>query len=100
MEPSQDDRGRQLVIVTSIFLAISWVSVLLRCFVRTTITKSFKADDWLMASAMVRLSPIQNGILFGHTAYSNVVLIHDLFGFHIHGREKWLGETQRKLVSR
>jgi hypothetical protein len=53
MEPSQDNRGPELVAIMATFLALKWISVVLRCFVRIQITKSFEADDWLMATSLV-----------------------------------------------
>jgi hypothetical protein len=51
----EDYNGGQLVVVAVIFLVITWISVLLRVFVRVQITKSFQADDWLMSVSQVRL---------------------------------------------
>ena len=45
--------GGQLVTVSAVFLAITWISVLLRVFVRLQITKSFQAEDWLMSVSQV-----------------------------------------------
>jgi hypothetical protein len=42
-----EDRGRQVAAVAILFLALSWVAVSLRCYVRTVMMKSFGADDWL-----------------------------------------------------
>jgi hypothetical protein len=53
MESPQDNRGPALVAITVTFLILTWVSVLLRFFVRIRLTKSFDADDWLMAISLV-----------------------------------------------
>lgn len=46
--------GGQLVAAAAAFLPITWVSVMLRVFVRVKLTKSFHADDWLMLVSQVR----------------------------------------------
>lgn len=48
-----DYNGGQLVAVAAVFLTITSISVLLRVFVRTQITKSFQIDDWLMSISQV-----------------------------------------------
>jgi hypothetical protein len=55
MGNSDDDyNGGQLVVISVIFLALTYLSVLLRFFVRIVITKSFQYDDYLMLAAQVR----------------------------------------------
>ena len=49
-----DSRSRAILIVTTIFLAISLVTVGLRCFVRKHVVRAFGWDDILMVVAMVR----------------------------------------------
>lgn len=49
-----DYNGGQLVAISVIFLVLTYLSVLLRFFVRLFITKSFQIDDWLMLAAQVR----------------------------------------------
>lgn len=49
-----DSRNKAILIVTCVFLAISLVSVILRCFVRTRIVRAFGWDDGVMVVAMVR----------------------------------------------
>ena len=46
-------RSKAILIVTSIFLAISLISVALRIFVRTRIVRAFGWDDSIMVLAMV-----------------------------------------------
>lgn len=53
MDSSQDNRGPELVAIMATFLVLTWVSVVLRCFVRIQITKAFEADDWLMVTSQV-----------------------------------------------
>lgn len=48
-----DSRSKAIIIVTSVFLGISLVSVILRCFVRTRIVRAFGWDDTVMVVAMV-----------------------------------------------
>jgi hypothetical protein len=48
-----EDRGPQVAAVAILFLALSWVAVSLRCYVRTVMMKSFGADDWLAVVSLV-----------------------------------------------
>lgn len=43
----------ELLLVSIVFLAITYLAVFLRCFVRIGITKSFTADDWFLILAQV-----------------------------------------------
>jgi hypothetical protein len=66
MDKSNDYNGGELVVVSVTFLALTYMSVLLRCFVRIWITRSFSADDWLMVIAQVHPSahvPFRKGKL-------------------------------------
>jgi hypothetical protein len=49
-----DYNGWQLVAVASTFIALTYMAVLLRFFVRIVISKSFQLDDYLMLVAQVR----------------------------------------------
>jgi hypothetical protein len=49
----KDYNGNELVVVCIIFLVLTLISVLLRCFVRIQITRAFSADDWFMLLAQV-----------------------------------------------
>lgn len=54
LEAIQDDgRSKAILVTTSVFLAISLVSVGLRCFVRTRVVRAFGWDDNVMLLAMV-----------------------------------------------
>jgi hypothetical protein len=53
MDKPNDYNGGELVVVSVTFLALTYMSVLLRCFVRIQITRSFSADDWFMVIAQV-----------------------------------------------
>lgn len=48
-----DNRAPQVEAVIIIFLILSWVSVTLRCWVRTKIIKAFAYDDWLTLISLV-----------------------------------------------
>jgi hypothetical protein len=49
-----DYNGGQLVVIAVIFLFLTYLSTLLRFFVRIVITKSYQIDDWLMLVAQVK----------------------------------------------
>ena len=44
--------GNHLVFTASVCLAISILSVTLRCYVRIVLTQRFQADDWLMLAGL------------------------------------------------
>jgi hypothetical protein len=60
IDPSSLDgsRSKAILIVTSIFLAISLISVALRIFVRTRVVRAFGWDDSIMVLAMVSPSTV------------------------------------------
>lgn len=45
--------GASLVAASITFLALSWISVLLRGYVRVFMTKGFQLDDWFMIIGQV-----------------------------------------------
>ncbi|KAB8239305.1 uncharacterized protein BDW43DRAFT_305095 [Aspergillus alliaceus] len=47
-----DDKSETIIIITSIFLALSLLTVSLRCYVRLYLIRAFGADDWTMVLAM------------------------------------------------
>ncbi|KAJ5085074.1 hypothetical protein N7532_009845 [Penicillium argentinense] len=49
---ADDSRSKAILVVTSVFLAISLVSVCLRIFVRTRVVRAFGWDDIIMVVAM------------------------------------------------
>lgn len=51
-----ESNGGALVVTAITFLVLSWLSVILRAYVRAILTKSFQADDWLMLVAQVRVT--------------------------------------------
>lgn len=48
-----DGKSETILITTAFFVALSFIAVCLRCFVRLRITKAFGWDDRLMVFAMV-----------------------------------------------
>ncbi|KAF4628501.1 hypothetical protein G7Y89_g9653 [Cudoniella acicularis] len=60
-----ENRGPQVEAVAILFLTLSWVFVSLRCYVRSVIMKSFGADDWLAAAALVLFSLYCTFVLLG-----------------------------------
>lgn len=46
--------GASLVATSVTFLALSWISVLLRIYVRAFMTKCFQLDDWFMVVGQVQ----------------------------------------------
>jgi hypothetical protein len=54
MSDFQDNRGPEIVLFLIILLAVTWISVILRIYVRFWIIKAFGADDWLIIAALVR----------------------------------------------
>ncbi|KAF7712419.1 Uncharacterized protein PECH_002151 [Penicillium ucsense] len=53
MQPMPDGRSKAIVIVTTVFLGLSFIAVCLRCFVRLKLVKAFGWDDCLMVFAML-----------------------------------------------
>ena len=49
----EESNGGPLVATAIIFMALSWVSVLLRCYVRVHLTKNFQLDDAFMLISQV-----------------------------------------------
>lgn len=45
--------GGSLVITAVVLLVLTWISVMLRTYVRAFMTNSFQMDDWLMLVAQV-----------------------------------------------
>lgn len=68
MDPNAD-RGNQLVYTAVIFLTLSWVAVMLRCFVRIHLLKAFKIDDWLLVigelNFILTLAMVLAGVKYG-----------------------------------
>lgn len=50
---SGDYRGDKVAQVAILFLALTWISVSLRVYVRGFMTKSFGIDDWLAIVTLV-----------------------------------------------
>lgn len=51
---SSEYNGASLVATAVTFLALSWISVLLRIYVRAFMTNCFQLDDWFMVIGQVR----------------------------------------------
>lgn len=50
---ANQSNGGDLLITIVIFQVLTWISVALRAYVRTALTKNFQFDDWLMLVAQV-----------------------------------------------
>jgi hypothetical protein len=48
-----ENRGPQVEAVAIAFLALSWVTISLRCYVRLFMKKLFRIDDWLAVVSLV-----------------------------------------------
>jgi len=48
-------RSTTLGTVTAIFLALTWITLLVRCWVRVKLVKIFGIDDKWMVAAQVRI---------------------------------------------
>lgn len=55
--------GEAITVVTAVFLAISLLTVLLRCFVRFRVVRAFGWDDTLMVIAAVGSSSLRGEIV-------------------------------------
>jgi len=60
MASASENRGPELMAVMVAFFTASFVSCLLRLYVRTFIVRALKPDDWFMTLAMVRLPANRN----------------------------------------
>jgi hypothetical protein len=49
------DKGPIVTIVMGLFLALSWITIALRCYVRIFVQHFFGADDALAIAALVSL---------------------------------------------
>jgi hypothetical protein len=45
--------GDSLLATAAVFLALSWISVILRTYTRAVLMKSFQLDDWFMLASQV-----------------------------------------------
>ncbi|KAK6075653.1 integral membrane family protein [Seiridium cupressi] len=66
---STESKGGALVGTAAAFLALSWLSVFLRTYVRAVMLKGFRADDWLMLVAQINYTVscafILQGVYYG-----------------------------------
>jgi len=71
-------RGPQVEGVAGFFLALSTITILLRCYCRALVVKSFGVDDWSALVAWVRFLPSVNETLDAHahrySSFSSVLL--------------------------
>jgi hypothetical protein len=54
------DRGPQVNGVAGLFLALSTITIALRCYCRVVVVKSFGLDDWFAIIAWVFLSILKS----------------------------------------
>lgn len=60
----QGSGSEAIIIVTAVFLAISFITVCLRCYVRLRVVRAFGWDDGFMVMAMVSISlPVKRHLL-------------------------------------
>jgi len=69
--------GPQLDAVVLLFLILSWITVLLRCYVRIRIIKSFSVDDYLILITLV-LFTTYAGMVFGGVHWGSGRHMEDL----------------------
>ncbi|KAM0813635.1 hypothetical protein AB5N19_13633 [Seiridium cardinale] len=66
---STESKGGALVGTAAAFLALTWLSVFLRTYVRAVMLKGFRADDWLMLVAQINYTVscafILQGVYYG-----------------------------------
>lgn len=53
MDSENDYNGTGLVVVSVVFLVLTYLAVFSRCFVRILITKAFQTDDWFVLLSQV-----------------------------------------------
>lgn len=85
-----EDRGPQVAAVAILFLALSWVAVSLRCYVRTVIMKSFGADDWLAVTSLVSRT-IHLSRRFGNSSHCTFRQLRPFEHYDFDGR--WMDQT-------
>lgn len=61
----KDDRSPEVRIVIISFLAVSWVTVLARCWVRVRMIKAFALDDWLTVLTLQLFTVYSSFVLIG-----------------------------------
>jgi hypothetical protein len=48
-----EDRGPQVMAVAILFLILTWALTMLRCYVRVSMTRLFRSDDWFALVTLV-----------------------------------------------
>lgn len=94
MADSRDNRGPELAAVTCFFLGVSWLFVLLRCFVRAKITNSFQMDDWLMVCSVVSFGRNARTHYCCRTNMVALVYFHCLCCFLSRSNSLWVWKAQ------
>lgn len=61
-----ESNGGALVVTSITLLVVTWLSVVLRCYVRAFMTKGFQIDDWLMVVAQASF-PLRQYDDHGHS---------------------------------
>lgn len=51
-----ESRGPEILAVIVLFLVLSWLTVLARCWVRVKMIKAFALDDWLLLVTLLLFS--------------------------------------------
>ncbi|KAI1283632.1 hypothetical protein F5Y07DRAFT_157502 [Xylaria sp. FL0933] len=76
-----DSNGTGLLVAAVVTLAVSWLSVALRTYVRAGMTRSFQSDDWVMLAGLanftVSCSFVFVGLSFGLGRHNRSLSQHD-----------------------
>lgn len=89
---STESKGGALVATAAAFMTLSWLSVLLRTYVRAIMLKGFQADDWLMLVAQVchlhtRLErTCTQSLQVNYTTSCSLILIGVTYGLGRHNK--------------
>lgn len=59
------NRAPQITAVSILFISLSWITTLLRCYVRVFVVKHFGADDYLALISLAAFSVFQMFVLWG-----------------------------------
>lgn len=92
---NDDSRSNAILIVTSVFFAISLVSVCLRIFVRTRVVRAFGWDDITMVVAMVCLPspPLFCSIILDMTARSHIIKLRSQSNLYWYRPSTWVSQS-------
>lgn len=74
------DRGPQVSAVAGLFLALSTIGIILRCYCRAVVVKAFGLDDWFAVIAWVSYTatdlPVRVDLLTINTRSSSLSFAH------------------------